>query len=302
MAFLISGPFAVIVNFVQRTWPFRKLMDVVVGIDMRRKLPEYSRVRFTRLFKKRKKRLRLLKRKVVLFNDTNMNYHQPGIGTAAVELLESCGYEVILANAGCCQRPKISHGFLREAKKKGLKTLENLDKFIQQGLKVVVCEPSCCSALTDDLPDLIDDVELGRRIKQNVMMIDNFLADELRQGRLRCDFTSPFRKIIIHPHCHQKALFGTDSMKYVLEKVPAMSVEILDTGCCGMAGSFGFEKEHYELSMEIGEDRLFPAVRKRSTGSVIVACGLSCRDQIRDGTGAEAMHWVQTIRGRNVRV
>jgi len=298
MASIFAGPLAPIVNLVQRNRLFRKMMELVVGIDSRRRLPEYSTVRFAGWFKKRPPAGVKFSRKVVFFNDTNTNYHQPGIGKAAVQLLESCGYEVILANAGCCQRPKISHGFLREARKKGEKTLRNLDEFVRRGLKVVVCEPSCCSALVDDLPDLIDDVELGGRIKENVMMIDEFLAAEVKQGRLKCEFTSPYNTIVIHGHCHQKALFDTTAMKYLLDRVPGMSVELLDTGCCGMAGSFGFEKEHYEMSMKIGAESLFPAVLNRPEGAVVVACGLSCRDQIRDGTGVKALHWVETIRGK----
>jgi Fe-S oxidoreductase len=165
----------------------------------------------------------------------------------------------------------------------------------------VVCEPGCCSALTDDLPDLIDDEQLGARIKENVMMIDEFLAREVEQGDLKCELTSPYKKILIHGHCHQKALFGTDNMKQLLERVPGVSVSEVDSGCCGMAGSFGYEKEHYELSAQIGEERLLPAVRAaEKEGTVTVACGFSCRHQIADGANVKALHWVQTIRGSEV--
>jgi len=298
MASIFAGPWAPFVNFVQRTRLFKKLLEVFVGFDSRRTAPAYAPRRFASWFKKHKRAANAPNGRVVLFDDTYIRYHQTEIGRAAVELLESCGYEVIAAKAGCCQRPKISHGFLKEARKKGEKTLRNLDRFIQQGLKVVVCEPSCCSAMVDDLCDLIDDVGLAERIKANVMMIDKFLAEEVRACRLNCEFTSPFEKIVIHGHCHQKALFGTADMKFLLEKVPGISVELLDTGCCGMAGSFGFEKEHYELSMQIAEDRLLPAVRNRPAGAAVVACGFSCRDQIKDGTDVKALHWVQAIRGR----
>ena len=235
-------------------------------------------------------------RKVVLFDDTYLKYHQTEVGISAVELLESCGYEVILAQAGCCQRPRISHGFLRKAKVAGEKTLRNLDVYIQQGLKIVVCEPGCCSSLTDDLPDLIEDEQLGQRIKSNVMMIDEFLARELRDGNLDCEFTSPFTKILIHGHCHQKSLFGTTAMKNLLDRVPGISVSEIDSGCCGMAGSFGYEREHYDMSMQIGQERLFPAVCNRPDGTAVVACGFSCRHQIADGTGVKALHWVQSLR------
>ncbi len=300
MARMLSGRKALIINFIQNTWLFRRVLESAAGFDSRRKLPEYATVPFPRWFARRSPPNGRLTKKVVLFDDTYMNYHQTNIGISAVELLESCGYEVILANAGCCQRPKISHGFLRDARIRGEKTLLNIDKYIQQGLKVVVCEPACCSALTDDLSDLIDDEQLGQRIKENVMMIDEFLAQEVRKGCLNGEFRSPFSRILIHGHCHQKSLYGTSAMKQLLDRVPGISVSEIDQGCCGMAGSFGHEKEHYELSMQIGQDRLFPAVRNRQAGTEVVACGFSCRQQLADGADAKAIHWVESIRGNGV--
>ncbi len=294
----IAGWKAPIVNSLQKSYLFRKALEIFAGFDSRRKPPEYARVQFSELFARQPKSNSENGKKVVLFNDTYMNFHQTGIGISAVELLESCGYNVILASVGCCQRPRISHGFLREAKIKGEKTLHNLDKYIQQGLKVVVCEPGCCSALTDDLPDLIGDEQLGHRIKENVMMIDEFLSKEIQMGELNCEFVSSFNKILIHGHCHQKSLYGTTAMKHVLIRVPDITVTEIDSGCCGMAGSFGYEKEHFELSLQIGEDRLFPAIRNRENGTVVVACGFSCRHQIADGTGVKALHWVETLRGK----
>ena len=294
---LIAGQLAPIVNFIQKRWLFRKTLEVLAGFDSRRTPPQYSSVPLHKWFAKRVKTNGNPNKKVVIFDDTYMKYHQTNVGISAVELLESCGYEVILADAGCCQRLKISHGFLREAKTAGEKTLRSLDKYIQQGLKIVVCEPNCCSALTDDLPDLIDDEQLGLRVKENVMMIDEFLAREIQSGNLDCKFTSPYKKILIHGHCHQKALFGTTPMKQILNRAGEISVSEIDSGCCGMAGSFGYEKEHYDLSMQIGEDRLFPAIRNREEGTTVVACGFSCRQQIADGTGVKALHWVETLRG-----
>ncbi len=130
-------------------------------------------------------------------------------------------------------------------------------------------------------------------------MIDDFLANEVRNGNLYCNFTSPFDKILIHGHCHQKSLFGTTAMKEVLDRIEGITVSEIDSGCCGMAGSFGYEKEHYDMSIQIGEDRLFPAIRNRDQGAAVVACGFSCRHQIADGTGVKALHWVETIRGTN---
>jgi Fe-S oxidoreductase len=167
-------------------------------------------------------------------------------------LLNSCGYEVILANVGCCQRPKISHGFLREAKAEGTQTVDRLRKFTDQGLTVVVCEPSCASALNDDLPDLIDDEAHALLLREKVMMIDKFLQREIASGRLTRAFESIAGNILIHGHCHQKALYGTQSMKSLLGQ-GVETVSEIPSGCCGMAGSFGYEKEHYDISRKIGE-------------------------------------------------
>jgi FAD/FMN-containing dehydrogenase/Fe-S oxidoreductase len=294
----LAGWKAPIANSLQKTWLFRRALQMAVGFDSRRTAPALAAEPFPEWFARRPNGKGDNAKEIVLFDDTYMNYHETGVGISAVELLESCGYHVILAQAGCCQRPAISHGFLRDARRAGLETLRNLDQYIQQGLDIAVCEPGCCSALTDDLPDLIDDEDLGQRMKQHVMMIDEFLAREIHDGKLERQLASPFRRILIHGHCHQKSLYGTTAMKHVLNLVPGISVEEIDSGCCGMAGSFGYEKEHYEVSMQIGEDRLFPAIRERRPGTTVVACGFSCRHQIAHATGVEAVHWAQTLRAR----
>ena len=185
----LAGWKAPLVNRLQKTRLFRLALERLAGIDRRRPLPEYASLPFPRWFARRSKPADLFAGQVVLFDDTYMNFHETRVGISAVELLESCGYEVLLANAGCCQRPRISHGFLREARRDGEKTLRNLDRYIQHGLPVVVCEPACASALTDDLPDLIDDEPLGARIKEGVWMIDEFLARQIDQGTLDCRFS-----------------------------------------------------------------------------------------------------------------
>ncbi|MFH1071567.1 MAG: FAD-linked oxidase C-terminal domain-containing protein [Candidatus Glassbacteria bacterium] len=290
-----SGWKAPLVNIVLKNGAFRLLLEKTAGLDRRRVLPLYAREPFQQWFSRRP--AGRLTKKVVLFDDCYLNYNEPQVGRAAVELLESCGYEVVLARAGCCQRTRISHGFLTEARSEGEKTMRNLDEYIRQGLTVVVCEPSCASALTDDLPDLVRDEKLGERIKENVMLIDVFLQNQIDAGRLTAGFTSPLNKVAVHGHCHQKALYGSGSMLKILERVPGLSVTEIDSGCCGMAGSFGYEKEHYELSLKIGEDRLFPAIRNLGADTSLVACGFSCRHQIQHATGVQALHWVETLRG-----
>ena len=292
----IAGWKAPLVNWVQSTAPARWMLEKFLNIDRRRVLPHFARRKLTSWFDARAGRPNAGRQRVALFVDTYINYYEPHVGRNAVELLESCGYEVLLADVGCCQRPRISHGFLRDARRDGLETMRDLDRLARDGVPIVVCEPSCASALVDDLPDLIDDAALGERIKKHVRMIDVFLHEQVEQGGLSPEFTSPFKSVLIHGHCHQKALFGAQAMTTLLGKVADLDVKLIEAGCCGMAGSFGYEKEHYDLSLQIGEDRLLPAIRNRPPGAAIVACGFSCRHQIADALGVQAMHWVEALR------
>lgn len=293
----LSGPLSGIVNSIQESGIFRSALHHMAGFDKRRVLPEYSNEPFYKWFDENNTFTSA--KKVVLFADTYMNYHEPNIGKSALRLLNSCGYEVILANVGCCQRPKISHGFLREAKKAGAGPIEGLKTYIEQGLKILVCEPSCASALTDDFPDLVEDEKLAIKLKEHIMMIDVFLADEIEADGLTVDFESVADNILIHGHCHQKALYGSEAMKSICEKT-GRQVEEIPSGCCGMAGSFGYETEHYDISRKIGEMVLFPAVRSMKEGSVLVASGFSCRHQIDHFTGVKPKHWLEMIQVKSV--
>ena len=286
-----AGPLAPLVNWVQTLGPFKAMLEKIAGVDRRRPLPTYANKALAKLSRNRSKPQTAKRGKVVLFDDTYANYFEPGVGMAAIDLLEGCGYEVILARAGCCQRPRLSKGLVRDAKRYGGRTLANLDVYANQGLPILCLEPSCASALADDLPDLIDDVALGQRVATQVKMIDVFLDEQGVELKPVADH----KNILLHGHCHQKALFGTQSIKRLYGRMPNAHCVEVDSGCCGMAGSFGYEK--YDLSMAVGEDRLFPAVRAASDDTTIVACGISCRHQLSDACGVEAKHWVETVRG-----
>lgn len=289
-----SGILSGFVNFIQGTKLFRNALQKIAGFDKRRRLPEYAREPFYKWIKKKGNNNFTSSKQVVLFADTYLNFHDPQIGISALQLLNACGYEVILANVGCCQRPKISHGFLREAKKEGTKTVERLKEFLNQGLTIVVCEPGCASALNDDLADLVDDDSVAMQLQEQVMMIDVFLAKEMEEGNIDIEFETG-SDVLIHGHCHQKALYSTNGMKSILGKSGNKTSEI-PSGCCGMAGSFGYEKEHYDISKKIGEEILFPAVRSKEEGTVIVANGFSCRHQIEHFTGVKPLHWVEVVK------
>ena len=232
-----------------------------------------------------------------------MKHHEPGIGHAAVRLLEGLGYSVQLAKAGCCCRPLISHGFLKEAKERGTELLRRLDQFVQDRIPIVACEPGCLSAITDDLPDLVDNLKVARRVSSGIMMIDVFIEREIAEGRIDPGVFAEAakkksdggKKFLIHGHCHQKALFGTAAMKSLLARIDGAEVDEIDSGCCGMAGSFGYEKRHYDISLKIGEDRLFPAIREMADETQLIACGFSCRHQIDDVLGVKARHFVEVL-------
>lgn len=292
-----SGTFAPVINRLQKSSVFRSTLQAVGGFDKRRVLPDYASETFEKWYGKQNFPRDTGKPKVALFADTFLNYQEPELGKAALNLLQDCGYEVIPAFVGCCQRPKISHGFLREAKAEGEKTMRKLDDIIRDNIPLVAVEPSCASALTDDLPDLIEDITLGKSIRQGVKMIDVFLAEEQAAGRLEVELEPVSEETLLHGHCHQKALYGTKAMKSLLNG-KGEKVKEIPSGCCGMAGSFGYEKEHYELSEKIGNRRLFPTIKQSKEDTGIIACGFSCRYQIEHFTGRTAKHWVEMVKVR----
>jgi len=288
-----SGPLAPLINRVQSSVLFRSSLDRTAGIDKKRILPSYASTSLSKWYRKNYKTKNT--NPIALFADTYINYHDTHIGIAAVQLLDQCGYKVELLDVGCCQRPRISNGFLRQAKNEGTKTALGIAEAMNKNIPVVVCEPSCTSALQADLPDLIDDVELAKKLAMHVKMIDVFLYEAVESGTLKGRFTSNFKSIQVHGHCHQEAIYGMKAIDTLYQKSGAAH-KILDTGCCGMAGSFGYEKEHYEISKKVGEDRLFPAIEKMANDDTIVACGVSCRHQIEHFTNRKALHWVETVR------
>lgn len=296
----IAGPLAPLVNALQRTALIKKLIAKLTGVDTRRTLPAFTPDPLPRELRRRKSSVETTghtgtaRQKVVLFNDTFINYFEPALGLRAVELLEAGGYEVILANAGCCQRTRISKGLLHQAKRDGLKTMQTLASFAEQGLPILFIEPSCAAAVLDDLPDLLDDPKLDDLIRPHAMLIDQFLADHLEAGKLRAVPRSGTTEVLVHTHCHQKALPHADATRRVLGQVQGMTVREIDAGCCGMAGSFGYE--HHDISMTIGQSRLFPAaVAARARDAAICANGTSCRHQIYDGCTISAKHLIDLI-------
>ena len=201
-------------------------------------------------------------KQVVLFNDTFMNYNYPQVGKAAVAILEQAGYSVTLADSLCCGRPMISKGLLSQAASNARRNVEQLYSYAEQGIPIVGCEPSCLLTLKDEYPDLVRD-DKARAVAENSYMIDEFLMLLHERGELDLSFSTLEKRVVFHGHCHQKALVGTRHSMDLLRLPPGYQVEEINAGCCGMAGSFGYEAEHYDVSMDIGRLQLFPAVEAK---------------------------------------
>jgi Fe-S oxidoreductase len=275
--------------------PFnRALMEKFLGIDRRRPLPPFARPTFPQWFAPHAPRPTPHERPtVVLLDDTFMRYNEPHVGVAAVRVLEAFGHRVALAGLTCCGRPMISKGLLKEAQQLAAQNVHQLMFFIKQGLPIVGCEPSCLSAIKDDYLDLVGG-EAARRVAENTFMLEEFLTTQPPQ-KAGWQRRPPLpRRVLLHGHCHQKALFGTSATLALLRST-GYDVTEIPSGCCGMAGSFGYEKEHYDLSLQIGELSLFPAVRAAAPEVIIAAPGVSCRHQIAHATGRETKHPIEVV-------
>ena len=285
------GPFS---NMAVNNPLARLFLHRVAGIHPERSLPPQVSQTFPRWFRSRTTKGESATKQVVLFNDTFMNYNYPQVGKAAVALLEQAGYSVTLADSLCCGRPMISKGLLSQAASNARRNVEKLYTYAQQGIPIVGCEPSCLLTLKDEYPDLVRD-DKARVVADNSYMIDEFLMLLHERGDLNLRFTGLEKKVLFHGHCHQKALIGTRHSMELLRLPPGYSVEETNAGCCGMAGSFGYEAEHYDVSMDIGRLQLFPAVEAKDGSWDVAVMGVSCRQQIEHGTGRRGRHLVEIL-------
>ena len=274
--------------------PISKWMaEKVLGVDRRRDMPTFVHQTFEKWFRKRKSQ-DTYDKKVVLFHDTFMNYSEPNIGKAAVHVLEAAGFEVIIPEKRCCGRPLISEGMLDKAIDNANYNIEQLHAYVEEGIPIVCCEPSCTSALNDDYVDLINTKE-ARQVADSTYALEEFILQLHQDGELPLTFKDMHRKILLHGHCHQRALDGIQPVLQMLELPKAHSVTVIDSSCCGMAGSFGYDKTHYDISMNIGELRLFPSIRKQSGNFMVAAAGFSCRHQLQHGTGILPKHPIEVL-------
>lgn len=237
-------------------------------------------------------------RKVFLFCDEFTNYNDTLIGIKAIQLLDKLGYEVLIPEHSESGRAWLSKGLLRQAKKIANKNIRSLYPLINADTPLLGIEPSAILTFRDEYIDLADDdqYENAKALSKHVYLVDEFIASEIKKGHITAQsFTKEKRHVKLHGHCQQKALSSVDPSQQLLSLPENYSVEVIPSGCCGMAGSFGYEKEHYDLSMKVGELVLLPAVRNATDDTIIAAPGTSCRHQIKDGTGKKAKHPVEVL-------
>lgn len=269
-----------------------------LGIASQRMLPQQAAQSFSQWLKTSKKTN--AGKKVVLFNDTFTEFNHPNVGISAYKILQTLGFEVIVPAWQCCGRPLLSKGMLIQARSKALKLVKTLLAYADQGLPIIGLEPSCILTIKDDFASILGShseisLEKIQSISAACFTFDEFLEKFLVQGQLPLSFSSIPSTVAVHGHCHQKALIGMKPTLNVLKGIANFKVSEIPSGCCGMAGSFGYEKEHYEISMKIGELHLFPTVRACSDDTIIIANGTSCRSQIEQGTTRKAFHIAEVI-------
>jgi FAD/FMN-containing dehydrogenase/Fe-S oxidoreductase len=277
-------------NLFTQTQGLSGVAKSIAGIPQQRKIPAFAGQTFKQWFAKRKPK-NAGKREVMLWPDTFNNHFFPDTAIAAVDVLEAADYQVIVPEETlCCGRPLYDFGMLDRAERLLKRILSVLRDKIAAGIPVVVLEPSCLAVFRDEMVNLLPDDEDAKRLSEQTFLLSEFLesnVDNYKPPKLQ-------RKALVHGHCHQKALMGMGSDESVLSKI-GLDFETVDSGCCGMAGSFGFEKEHYDVSLSVGELVLLPAVRKVAEDTLIVANGFSCREQIAQTTGRQALHLAQVI-------
>ncbi|WP_236050860.1 (Fe-S)-binding protein [Nonomuraea cypriaca] len=260
-----------------------------LGLSRRRPLPRFRRDNLVRWHARRPGSTG---REVILLADSFTTYSEPGIGRAAVELLERAGYRVRLAAEGCCGRSSISKGLLDQAK---AMAAAMVDRLAATDAPIVGLEPSCLLTLKDEYAALLPGDPRVAAVAARARLIPELLTEAIDDGSLVLGEALRGRRILLHGHCHEKAVVGTAATRALLSRIPGAEVEEIDAGCCGMAGSFGFEAEHYDLSMKIGGLRLFPAIAASSPDTLLAATGVSCRQQVAHGAGRAARHPVELV-------
>lgn len=279
-----------LVNLFTQTPLVRDVTKAVAGVAPERQIPTFAAETFKEWFRRRRPQNEG-KPKVILWPDTFNNHFHPEVAKAAVEVLEATGYQVgVPEQALCCGRPLYDWGMLKLAKRSLRQILETLRLQIADGTPIVGLEPSCVAVFRDELINLFPNDENAKRLSRQMLLFSEFLERRIDDFR----FPKMNRKAVVHAHCHQTAIMGMAEERALLLGL-GLDFELLDSGCCGMAGAFGFEKKHYDVSTKVGEKVLLPAIRNTAKDTLIIANGFSCSEQIRQETSRRALHVAEVI-------
>lgn len=286
----LAQRFAPIVNAVNRTSLMKSVLESTIGLHQKRTLPDFERVSFKQWWNKRKAERQQSAKKVLLFVDLFINAHESQIAKDALQVIEALGYEVALFEGLESGRPQLSKGLLDNFKELAEKNIAALTVYVEKGYTIVGLEPSEILTLRDEYLDVFEGTihEKAMAIASKSFMLEEFVLRH-EDEQLSTLFDAKDEVVYVHGHCHAKALTGMKPLMDVLKKTGYQPID-LKTGCCGMAGSFGYQKANYEVSMKIGEDRLFPQLRALHPSEGIVAHGFSCRHQIKDGVNKQSFH------------
>ena len=293
----VGSRLAPLANRLLRLPGGRLFAHYVLGVHRARSFPPFARPAFPHWFGTHPRQGDGHRGKVLLFHDTFMDYNHPETGVAATEVLELAGFEVELAGNVCCGRPMISKWLLGKARAQARENVERLYPGAAEGFPIVGCEPSCLLTLRSEYPELLRGSALeqkARTVAAQAVLLDELLAPLAEQGELDLSFDPRGSPVLFHAHCQQKA-FARPEASLELLRLAGYDAELVNTTCCGMAGAFGYEKEHYQLSRAQGERELAPAVRAHPEAEVVI-CGMSCRHQIEDLTGRHPRHLAEALR------
>ena len=300
----LGSRLAPVSNWLSASSVSRWLNEKLLGLDRRRRLPDFAGRTFLDWWARRNGGSAAAdKGDVALFADTFTNYFEPQHGVAAVRVARRLGARVVVPARVCCGRPLISKGFLRQAARQAEATIRTLTPLARRGIAIVFCEPSCYSAVRDDHPHLVPESmrEQAQAVARAARTFEEWCGEALEAlpaeevGRLLGHGHPESSQILLHGHCHQKALVGMGPAVELLSRIPGAQVTPLDSGCCGMAGMFGYERKHYDVSRAVGELRLFPALREAASGTAVVAPGFSCRHQIDHFTDRQAVSTMELL-------
>ena len=291
--------FGFLLNLRDQVPGLAKISEWLIGVSSQRRLPKWRTDHFR--YHGEITASEEGAKEVVLLVDTFNSCFESENANAALDVLKSAGYQVhcpVPLDGGrslCCGRTFLSNGMVDEAKVEVLRTMRTLKPYVERGVPIIGIEPSCLLTLRDEYLVLFPGDE-SKRLAQNSFMLEEFLANELDNGRLELNLQAlKSKRALLHGHCHQKAFAVLSSVERILNLIPDLEIETIDSSCCGMAGSFGYEKEHYDASMEMGSLSLFPAINEAESDTLVVADGVSCRGQIEHGTGRQAMHVARVL-------